>query len=84
MNLPPATKHREQSRREEFANSVSHGIGLVAALAATPFLISHALQHGDAGFVVGTSVFASTMVLLYLASTLYHALPSARPSGCSG
>lgn len=76
MNLPHATKHRAQSRREEFANSVSHGIGLVAALAATPFLISHALQHGDAGFVAGTSVFASTMVLLYLASTLYHALPA--------
>ena len=66
---------REQSRGEEIANSISHGIGLVAALGATPFLVSHAVSRGQPGFVVGASVFAATMVLLYLASTLYHALP---------
>ena len=63
------------ARREEIANSVSHGIGLVAALVATPFLITHAVRRGDAGFIVGAGIFAATMVLLYLASTLYHALP---------
>jgi hemolysin III len=66
---------REQSRGEEIANSLSHGLGLIAALVATPFLILHAVRHGDAGFIVGASIFAATMVLLYLASTLYHALP---------
>ena len=35
----------------------------------------HAAGNGDAGFMVGTSLFAATMVLLYLASTVYHALP---------
>jgi hemolysin III len=68
-------KSREQSRGEEKANSISHGIGLVATLVATPFLIIHALEHGDTGFIVGASLFAASMVLLYLASTLYHALP---------
>jgi len=66
---------REQSRGEEIANSISHGAGLIAALAATPFLLVHAVRNGDAGFIVGASLFAATMVLLYLASTLYHALP---------
>ncbi len=66
---------REQSQAEEIANSISHGIGLVAALVGTPFLIMHAARHGDAGFSVGTSLFCATMILLYLASTLYHALP---------
>ncbi len=66
---------REQSQAEEIANSISHGIGLVAALVGTPFLILHAVRHGDAGFIVGTCFFSTTIILLYLASTLYHALP---------
>ena len=78
MSLSLAASKREQSREEEIANSISHGLGLIAALAATPFLIRHAVRHGDAGFVAGTSIFAATMVLLYLASTLYHALPVGR------
>jgi hemolysin III len=75
MSILLAVPEREQSRGEEIANSISHGVGLVAALAASPFLIAHAVRLGDAGFIVGASVFAATMVLLYLASTLYHALP---------
>jgi hemolysin III len=75
VSLSFAVPKREQSRGEEIANSISHGLGLVAALAATPFLVLQAVRRGDAGFIVGASVFAATMVLLYLASTLYHALP---------
>jgi len=75
VSISFAVPEREQSRGEEIANSVSHGIGLVAALVATPFLVLQAVRRGDTGFIVGASVFAATMVLLYLASTLYHALP---------
>lgn len=75
MSISFAVPEREQSRGEEIANSISHGIGLVAALVATPFLVLQAVRRGDTGFIVGASVFAATMVLLYLASTLYHALP---------
>lgn len=66
---------RGQSRGEEIANSLSHGLGLIASLVAAPFLVLHAVRQDDAGFIVGASIFAATMVLLYLASTLYHALP---------
>ena len=66
---------REQSQGEEIANSMSHGIGLLATLGGTPFLIMHAARYGDAGFFIGTSLFSATIILLYLASTLYHALP---------
>lgn len=69
---------RPQSRREEFANSLSHGLGLAAALAAGVFLVVTAVQRGRPAFVVGASLFAGTMVLLYLASTVYHALPAGR------
>jgi hemolysin III len=69
---------RPQSPGEEIANSLSHGIGLAAALVGASFLIVAAIQQGSASFIVGASVFATTMVLVYLASTLYHALPQSR------
>jgi hemolysin III len=81
MTLSLAATKRVRSREEEIANSLSHGFGLVATLAAAPFLVLHAVRQGDAGFMVGASVFAATMVLLYLASTLYHALPFGRAKG---
>jgi hemolysin III len=64
-----------QSFGEELANSISHGVGLVAALVSTPFLIAYAVRRGDALVVAGVSVFAASVVLLYFASTLYHAWP---------
>jgi hemolysin III len=68
---------RSQSLGEEVANSVSHGVGLLASIIATPFLMVTA-SHLGAANIVGAAVFAATMVMLYLASTLYHALPSGR------
>jgi len=73
----PVGRHRPQSLGEEIANSISHGLGFVAALVAFPVLVIGALQHG-AGAVVGASVFGATMSLLYLTSTIYHALPENR------
>jgi hemolysin III len=66
-----------QTVGEEIANSVSHGVGFLAVLGATPFLVLAAIPHG-AGSIVGVSVFAATMAALYLASTIYHALPHTR------
>ena len=60
--------------REEIANSISHGLGLVLAIAAVPILVLSAMRAGNVRFVVGVSVFGATMVLLYLASTLYHSV----------
>lgn len=69
---------REQSRGEELANSVSHGLGLIASLVGVPFLILHTMRQGDAQTIAGVCIFAATMVLLYLGSTLYHALPAGK------
>lgn len=66
---------REQTQAEEIANSISHGLGLIAALVAVPLLIVHAVRHGGAAFIVGASLFSATIFLLYLSSTVYHALP---------
>lgn len=69
---------REQTPAEEIANSLSHGLGLLAAMIGAPLLISQAGRHGDIGFVVGTTLFAATIILLYLASALYHGLAAGR------
>jgi hemolysin III len=68
---------RPQSPGEEIANSVSHGVALLSAIVAVPFLFA-AVRHLGIANVVGAGVFAATMVLLYLSSTLYHALPASR------
>jgi hemolysin III len=59
---------------EEIANTISHGIGLALAIAATPILISAAVRAGSVWRLVGVSLFACAMLSLYFASTLYHAL----------
>ncbi len=69
---------RPQSFGEEIANSVSHGLGLLAGLAAFPVLVIVAQQRGTTAGIVGSSVFAATVVLLYLSSTLFHAVTSPR------
>ena len=64
-----------QSVGEEIANSVSSGIALLAIICGIPFLIRSAAQHGSQLSLAGVIIFATAMALLYLASTIYHALP---------
>src|SRR5256714_4532809 len=64
-----------QSAGEEVANGISHGIGLVGAMIGTPILVVAALHHSNLPFLIGTIIFAATMLLVYLASTLYHCWP---------
>ena len=69
---------RDETLGEEIANSISHGVGLVAACFAMPFLVASAARRGGTAAAVGATVFAATVVLLYAASMLYHALPGRR------
>ena len=71
------TLDRPQTIGEEIANSISHGLALAAAVAALVWLVVAARMQGPSA-IVGAAVFGGTMVLLYLASTLYHALPAGR------
>jgi hemolysin III len=65
----------DQSLGEEVANSISHGVGLLAALIGAPVLMLAAWRGGDRLFFIGAVVFAAAMLLVYLGSTLYHAWP---------
>jgi len=69
---------KSPTRGEEVANSLSHGLGLLLAIAGLPILTAHAERAGDASAVVGAAIFGVSAILLYLASTLYHAIPHPR------
>ncbi|AIQ53367.1 MULTISPECIES: PAQR family membrane homeostasis protein TrhA [Paenibacillus] len=62
------------SRREEVANAITHGIGTVLSVAALVLLVVYASLEGTAWHVVSFSIYGTTMLLLYLNSTLVHSL----------
>ncbi|HEX6133817.1 MAG TPA: hemolysin III family protein [Longimicrobiales bacterium] len=59
--------------REELANAISHGIGVVASLIGGSILIVLAALGGRPSMAVGVVIFAASLLVLYSASTLYHA-----------
>lgn len=73
-----AVTARPQSLGEEIANSLSHGIGLLLAIAAIPILVVAAANHAGAAEITGVSIFGATMVLAYLCSVLYHVFPAGK------
>ncbi len=75
--IVPATA-RASTRGEEIANSVSHGLGLLLAIAGLPFLVANAMRTHSGLAVAGAAIFGGSAIMLYLASTLYHAIPHAR------
>ena len=62
-----------QSKGEEIANSITHGIGAGLAVAALVILVVFAAQISDAWKVVSFCIYGATMITLFLSSTLYHA-----------
>lgn len=63
----------QDARHEEMANAVTHGIGALLAVAALVLLAVFSSLYGNAWYITGFSIFGSTLVVLYVMSTLYHA-----------
>ncbi len=63
---------------EEIANAISHGAGALSSLGVLPFLVLEAVRRADPIQVAANAVFGAMLFLLYLASTVYHALPPSR------
>jgi hemolysin III len=70
----PSATGEVHSVREEFFNALTHGLGATAALAGGAVLITLAALFGDGWQLAGAIVFGICLLLLYLASTLYHAI----------
>lgn len=63
--------------REELANVITHAVGAALSVVGLALMVTFAALRGDAWHVVSTAVFGATLVLLYTASTLYHAFRDA-------
>ncbi|WP_347840405.1 hemolysin III family protein [uncultured Draconibacterium sp.] len=72
MRRKSETGYRSLSLGEEIFNSITHGIGTLLSIAALVLLVVFAAIKGNVWHVVSFSIFGSTLVLLYLSSTLYH------------
>ncbi len=76
--MPARSPDEKFSAAEELAHSLTHGAGLLLAIAALVLMIVFAAQKGSAIHVVSSTVYGVTLVVLYASSTFYHALPSGR------
>lgn len=65
---------REYTVGEEIANAVSHGVGAALAVAAIPICVVLAVSHGGGAALAAALIYTISMLLEYLASTLYHAI----------
>lgn len=72
MSLSPSNKY---SLGEEIAHGLTHGVGIVLAIAGLCVLVTFSALYGSAVHVVASSIFGASMIVLYTASTLYHSLP---------
>jgi hemolysin III len=59
--------------KDEIANSLTHGFGLLLSLAGLPAIVGLAYKQGGTLRVIACTVFAASLVVLYASSTLYHA-----------
>ncbi len=70
----PMVEDTHHHAREELANAMTHGLGATAALAGGGILVTLAALDGDGWQLGAAIVFAIALLLLYIASTLYHAI----------
>lgn len=66
---------KHYSVQEEIANVVTHGLGVLLAIVALVLMVVFAVNTADPWRIVSGAIFGATLILLYLASTLYHAVP---------
>lgn len=76
MNAPATAS--QYTLGEEIANSITHGAGVVLAIAGLAVLTAFASLFGNAWHVVSVSIYGATLVFMYATSTLYHSIPSPR------
>jgi len=71
-------KFSHHVRVEELANALTHGFGLTLSIAGFVVLLVFAALRGTAWHIVACTIYGSTLVCLYAASTIYHTVPSPR------
>ena len=60
--------------KEELANMITHGIGVIASSAGLGFLLYFAIMNGTIWEQISFGIFGSTMLMVFIASTIYHTI----------
>ncbi|MFT5452610.1 MAG: hemolysin III, partial [Enterobacterales bacterium] len=64
----------EYTLAEEITNSVTHGLGVLFSITALALLIAYSAMNGDTSHMVASSIYGSSLIIMYSASTLYHSI----------
>jgi len=76
--MSPDTGEKKYTTGEEIAHAVTHGLGLLLSVVACSVLVILARQRGDAWLITAVAIFGASLIVLYAASTMYHALTHPR------
>lgn len=66
------------TKREEIVNAVTHGVGVLLSIAALVLLVVNASMNGNPWHIVSVSIYGTTMIFLYLSSTMVHGMPDGK------
>jgi hemolysin III len=72
--MKQGSETQRYSHKEEIANSITHGIGILFGIGGLGILVIFSRLHGTAWHIVSCTVFSITLILLYTTSTLYHSI----------
>ena len=72
------TKKHQIALKEEIANSISHGLGLIFGLVAIPILTALAATSGSTSAIVGTAIYGFGFLFVFGSSTIYHSVTHPR------
>lgn len=78
MKTESPKTYRDLQAGEEIVNSITHGIGALLSIAALVVLIMVAANQEDPMHLISYSIYGSTLILMYLSSTLYHSFSNPR------
>jgi hemolysin III len=76
--MPHSRPSNPYTFREELAHGISHGIGAGLAIVGLIVLLVFSVRNGDEWQIVSAAIYGSSLILLYLSSTLYHLISSPR------
>lgn len=66
------------TKKEEIAHAITHGLGALLSIVALVVLIIFSSIHRDPLLITSVTIFGSTMLLMYISSTLVHSLPAGK------
>jgi len=72
--MPEKDNQVQYAQKEELANVLTHGIGIILSLIGTVILTLKALDKGDQWHLVSFIIFGISLLIMFSSSTIYHSI----------